>query len=115
MEIRASHRLLLAGSRGRSPHQSKDVESALPIASLIAVMTPHLHFDDIVRGGFAHSGGADADEARSLPQLGEIGRAEIAHTRLDTANQLRPDAVHRGREFLEGLDSFGSDLLGGVG
>ena len=67
---------------------------------------PRLQFHHIVRRGLALAGGADADEAGLLAQLGEVGRAQVAHAGLDAADQLRQHAVHRAAHFLQRLDPF---------
>ena len=68
-----------------------------------------------MRRRLALAGGADADEAGFLAQLGEVGRAEVAHAGLDAADQLRQDAVHRAAHFLQRLDPFGRDFARRVG
>src|SRR5690606_7953700 len=71
-------------------------------------------FDDVVRGGFLHAGGADADVAGLLAELGEILGAEITHAALDAADEGVEHVVHRAGNFLEGLDALGGDLANGV-
>src|SRR6185437_5713735 len=76
---------------------------------------PGLDLDDVVRRGLAHPGGTDPDIAGFLPKLAEIGRAEVAHAGLDSADQLGEDQVKRGGNLLERLHTFGRDLLRTVG
>jgi len=63
-----------------------------------------------MRGRFALAGGADADEASLLPQLREVGRAEIAHAGLNAADELPQDVVHRAAHLLQCLDPFRRDF-----
>ncbi len=58
-----------------------------------------LYFHDVVRGGLALAGGGDAGEAGPGAQGGEIRGAEVAHAGLETADELRHDAVERGGDF----------------
>src|ERR1039458_5102436 len=75
---------------------------------------PRLQFHHVVRSGFTHAGGADADVTRLVTELPEVCRAEITHAGLDAADELRQHAIHRAARFLERLDAFDGDLLRGV-
>ena len=97
----------------------RGIRSSAHIAIAITPATPffssRLQLHHVMRRGFALAGGADADEARLLAQLREVGRAEIAHAGLDAADQLRQHAVHRAADFLQRLDAFRRDLARRVG
>src|SRR5438477_3934536 len=86
-------------------------------------ITPTLHFfspcrlqfDHIMRLAFALARRTDADKSGLLPQLGQVGGPEVTHARLDPANELGQDPVHRIGHFLQCLDSFRRHLSRRVG
>ena len=57
------------------------------------ISIPGLQLHDVVRGGFALAGGADADVARLFTQLRQVRGAKITHAALDAADKLREHAV----------------------
>src|SRR5436190_16211493 len=76
------------------------------------VLTSRLDLDHVVSARFALAGGTDADEARLVAQLGEIGCAEIAHAGLNAADELCQHTINRSGRFAQGFHAFGSDLGG---
>ena len=68
-----------------------------------------------MRRSLALSGGADTDETCFLAQLGQVGRAQVAHPGLYAANQLRQHLVHRAADFLQRLHPFGGDFASRIG
>ena len=52
-----------------------------------------LDLDHIVRGGLAHASRADPDVTGFLPQLSQVHRSKVTHSRLDSADELREDPV----------------------
>src|ERR1035437_5183528 len=77
----------------------------------LGTLIHRLQFHRVVRGGFAHPGGADADVSRLVAELPEVCRAEITHAGLDAADELRQHAIHRTARLLERLDAFGRNFL----
>src|SRR5207237_1007444 len=72
---------------------------------------------DSMRRRFTLAGGANADEAGLFAELSKVGGAEVAHARLNAADQLGEDAIHGAGHFLQGFDAFGGDFarrIGGV-
>ena len=63
---------------------------------------------------FAEAAGGDADEAGALAELGDGGRADVAHAGLEAAHELEDDVGQRAFVRDAAFDAFRDELAGAV-
>src|SRR5579872_1570054 len=79
--------------------------------SSAAVVRRFLGDKDIVYVAFALAGFAHADELRATAQLAEAVRADVAHARLQSADELLDVRCQRSAMRHAAFDAFGHDLV----